>query len=125
MGFVDADGGHWDLVLTGDARALEVLGGCGVELEGLKVGKRLTVVDWRVTAAPDGSAPFIGPLRRHGSNLVLEDRTTNGLLVLEAKSSAEMATAVGDMVMVMGFVVGPHVVRVVAWSVLLENENSP
>lgn len=125
MELVDIDGKQWELILSGDARALKSLGGCGVELEGLRVGKRLSVVDWRVTAAPDGSAPFVGPLIRHGSNLVIEDRTTNGLIVLEAKSSDQMDASVGDLVMVMGFVVGPQVIRVVAWRVLLENDHHP
>ncbi len=122
VGFVDASGKQWDLGLTGDAKALESLAGCGVELEGRKAAGRLSVKDWRVTAAPDGSEPFIGPLIRRGSNLIIEDRTTKGLIVLEHRSSVEMAEVVGDMVMVMGFVVGPQVVRVVAWQVLLEQE---
>ena len=124
VGFVDASGKEWELGLYGDAKALETLAGCGVELEGRKYRGRLSVQDWRVIAATDGSEPFIGPLIRHGSNLVIQDRTTNGLIVLEHKSSADMAEVVGDMVMVMGFVVGPQVVRVVAWQVLLEEDAS-
>ena len=122
VGFVDTSGKEWELSLSGEAKALEALAGCGVELEGRRVGGRLSVQEWRVIAAPDGSEPFIGPLIRHGSNLIIQDRTTQGLIVLEHKSAAAMEAVVGDMVMVMGFVVGPQVVRVVAWQVLLEDE---
>ena len=123
--FVDSSGSEWELGLSGEARALESLAGCGVELQGRRTGRRLSVRDWRVIAAPDGSEPFIGPLIRHGSNLVIEDRNTKGLIVLEPKSAADMADVVGDMVMVMGFVVGPQVIRVVAWQVVLEQQLSP
>lgn len=122
--FVDSTGSEWELGLSGDARALKALAGCGVELQGRRTGRRLSVKEWKVTAAPDGSEPFIGPLIRHGSNLVLEDRNSKGLIVLEPKSAADMSDAVGDMVMVMGFVVGPQVVRVVAWQVVLEPDSS-
>jgi len=117
---LDSGGESWRLVLSDDSKALSALAGCGVEVEGVRSGKRLVVADWHVYAAPDGSAPFVGLLRQYGSNLVVDDRNSGTQIVLEYDSAQDLAPHAGSTVMVMGYIVGPHVVRVVAWRVLLE-----
>jgi hypothetical protein len=116
---LDAEGGRLRLVGEG-AVPLSALAGCGVELEGVRRGKALRVTDWKVTVAPDGSIPFVGPLRHHGSNLVLADQNSGGQVVLEAGSAQDLRPFAGGTVLVIGYTVGPQLVRVVAWTVLVE-----
>ena len=50
--------------------------------------------------------------------LVLEDRNTGTLLLLDQTSAAELSAHVGQVLLVMGFVIGSQEVRVVAFRVL-------
>lgn len=116
---LEAGGGRLRLVGEG-AAPLSALSGCGVEVDGMRQGRSLRVTDWKVTVAPDGSTPFVGPLRHHGANLVIADQNSGGLVVLEAESAEDLWPLAGGTVLVIGYVVGPQLVRVVAWTVLVE-----
>ena len=116
---LDNEGGRLRLVGEG-AAPLSTLAGCGVEVDGVRQGQSLRVTDWKVTVAPDGSTPFVGQLRHHGSNLVLADQNSGGLVVLEAQSAEDLWPLAGGTVLVIGYAVGPQLIRVVAWTVLVE-----
>ncbi len=108
------------LRLVVDAAHAEVsyLDGCTVEITGPQVAHRIWVREWRVLASIDGSTPYIGPLRAHGSNLVLEDRDSGFDILLEEPSAAPLWEHAGEPVMVVGLVVAPQVVRVMGWRLL-------
>ncbi|MCP4805380.1 MAG: hypothetical protein GY913_09255 [Proteobacteria bacterium] len=110
------DGGSFRLVLKPEDQILRELTDLTVEVEGRKVGKRIAVQDWSVLAAQDGSAPFLGPIRQHGANLVMEDRNSGTTVVLDG--GEELAAYAGHTVLVIGYVDAAHVIVVMGYRVL-------
>ena len=108
------------LVLDEDVRAVRSLAGCTVSLTGARFGPFVVVRDWRVTDAGDGSAPYVGPLRDAGARLLLEDRNSGMPVFLTPDAPDELRQAIGHLVLVAGYVVGPQEVRVVHFRVLAE-----
>ena len=111
-----AEGPPLNLVLDDHSALLEHLHDCTVELDGLKLGRRYRVDDWRVLAAGDGSAPFIGVIRRDGDRLLLQDHNSGATYVLTGQD--ELGAFEGRPLMVIGFVTGPQVIQVMGWRVL-------
>jgi hypothetical protein len=106
------------LVVEGDGAWLRGCEGCEVTVTGPRWMGRIWVRDYDVRKAADGSAPFVGMLRRHGSNLVLDDRTTDRPVVFDEESMALLLPHEGHPVLVVGFVVGAQMVHVVHFVVL-------
>ena len=98
-----------------DDPELHRLGGCSIEVEGARFIRRMTVRRWRVTDAGDGSQPFIGQLKRPGSQYLLEDWNTGTTLVLDGASVGALSEHVGETVLIVGFVSGTQQVSVVSW----------
>ena len=116
---VDAlSGESYRLSLSGDAAWLHDLEGSSVWVQGTRLGQKIWVGEWRVVTGADGSAPYLGWLRRHGANLVLSDRNSGAEYVFDPSSFAVLEEAAGQVVLVTGFVVGPHTLRVVDWRVV-------
>lgn len=115
---VEPEGRATRVHLTPTSEALTALEECTVAVTGPKVGRGVWARDWEVLTAADGSAPFVGRLEVRGSNLLLHDRQTGSMLVLSPESAAPLAAFNGDVVMVIGFVEGPNVIRVMGWRVL-------
>ena len=111
-------GETWELRLKGDAEWLEHLEGHSVRVSGSRWGDRIHVKEWMVLAGADGSAPYLGLLERHGANLVLNDRNSGARFVFDPTSFEAIESGVGKVVLVRGFVVGPHVLHVVDWEIL-------
>ena len=82
------------------------------------MGRRICVQDWSVVAASDGSAPFVGTLRWDGSRLLIDDRNSGATYVLEGQD--ELRVYAGQSMLVIGFVTGPQVVKVMGWRLLEE-----
>jgi len=125
VGLVEVDGARV-LLVEPDGRELRLLpgehtetfshfDGLGVRVSGRRLGGRVLVSDWTITDGGDGSAPFVGVLRRYGSHWMIDDRATGSQLILVEETVGELARHEGQLVMVAGFVVGAHRVRVVAW----------
>ncbi|HJN73143.1 MAG TPA: hypothetical protein QGF58_04320 [Myxococcota bacterium] len=113
---IEADGTRWKLEAGPDQRVLEQLEDCTLEVDGNRVGRRVVVRDWSVLAAADGSAPYLGQLRVHGNNLVLDDRNSGSTIVLE--QADQLREHEGKQVLVIGYVAAPHVVVVMGWKIL-------
>ena len=112
----EPDGSSWNLVYSPEDIELRKLEECTLEVEGRRMGRRVTVEDWRVLASAQGSTPYVGVLRQHGSNLIVEDRNSGQVVIL--KGDAKLADLVGHTVLISGFVVGPQVVQVMGVTVL-------
>ncbi len=112
---VDLAGKKYRLLLGDEGQPLRYLDGCVVDVEGHLLGRRVVVREWSVITASDGSAPFVGRLRRRGSNLVMEDRNSGSIVMLEADPALGLARWVDQPVMVVGYITGPHQVQVVAF----------
>ena len=116
---VEPTGRETPLVLQGEAQAVQALGGCTVEVEGARKPGGFTVEGWTVKDAGFGAAPFVGRLRRAGSTLYLDDRTTKTRLQIDPSRTAGLENAVGGIVLIEGVIVGRHVLKVITWRGLL------
>ncbi len=124
-GLLDVDGERLTLIeptgrmLTlypgSDDPELVYLSGCGVEIQGTQIGRRLTVRRWRVTDAGDGSQPFIGTLRRYGGQWVIDDWSTGTTLTINPDTLSGLESHDGQTVLIVGFVAGAHEVSVISW----------
>jgi hypothetical protein len=101
-----------------DAALFSDLGGCRVMVEGPRRVRTLIVRDWVVTDAGDGSAPYVGLLRREGLRWFVEDRQTGATFFLEEASLGELRDHMGRTVLITGYVTGPNTVNVVRWRLL-------
>ena len=108
------------LTATGEAKAVYQLNGCKVTLQGPAVGGRLVVHRWEVTDSGYGSTPYVGRLQRYGGNWLLADRNSGSTLVIESETLGELAMHEGDLILADGLIVGVHMLRVMAWRLLLE-----
>lgn len=115
---MEADGGALRLRLDPASAPLARLEDCTVEVQGPRVARQVLVRDWTVITAADGSAPFVGVLRVEGLQVMLDDRGSGAVLVLEESSGSALRAFDGQLVMVIGLVVAPHVVRVMGYEVL-------
>lgn len=112
---VDLQGHAYKLMLGDAGQPLRYLDGCVVDVEGPQIGRRVLVRDWQVITASDGSAPYVGRLRRQGSNLIMEDRNSGSIVVLSADPQLGMAEWIDQQVMVVGYITGAHQIQVVAY----------
>ena len=106
----------------GDADALRHLGGCTVDVSGPQLGRRLWVTEWSVVTAFDGSEPYVGVVRDYRGELALVERRSGGVFLLEAETAAPLADHREQLVMVMGFAVGPQLLQVMGYRVLEAEE---
>ncbi len=115
------DGPRYAVDLSGEGAALAGLDGCEVEVSA-RGRRRLTVLDFRVLAGPDGGQPFVGRLGTGGGSWLLDDANTGGVMTLDLDETPELAGHAGERVVVSGYVVGAQRVHVVWWSALPEGE---
>lgn len=102
----------------GEGAVLQRLERCTVAVDGPRLGGRLWVRDWDVLDAGDGAPPYVGLLRRHGGNWVIDDRHSGRAVILEPRTVGDLAQEEGRLVLVRGLVVGAQTVSVVAWRAL-------
>ena len=117
---VDDQGAKVRLQLVGEARAIENLLGCRVTIEGTRMGAQFRVAKWTVKDAGYGSEPHVGRLERVGGAWRMQDRNTGSLIELLAESLGGLAQHEGDLVLIDGIVIGPHLVQVISYRILME-----
>ena len=103
---------------SADAAVFAALQHCTLEVEGRRVGGTIYVRDWRVVDSSYGPGVFVGTIREWGSVLAVEDRNTGSTLAFAAQSGEALRPYVGQMVLVVGPVVGDRQIQVVAFRVL-------
>lgn len=112
------DGQQLRLRSEGEGRFLLGLEGCEVEVEGRGSRRKLQVRDWKVLAGPEGGQPFVGRLALGAGGLVLDDQNTGQLLGIDTEGAAPLLQAVGQVVLITGYVSGTQRIRVVDWRTL-------
>jgi hypothetical protein len=117
---VEESGAKWKLSLTGDARAIDNLLGCRVTLKGTTVARKIQVHEWSVEDSGYGSQPHVGQLKRVGGAWRMLDRNSGALLELLGESLGGLVGHDGDLVLVDGLVVGPHLIQVVSYRILID-----
>jgi len=100
------------------SEAIPYLGGCTVDVSGPQLGRTVWVRDWSVVTAYDGSEPFVGVVGRVNGMLALDDRNSGSVFLLEEDSAAPLVSYEGELVLVMGFVVGPQLLQIMGYRVL-------
>jgi hypothetical protein len=112
---LDDDGTRWRLVLDEPNREVRYLEGCLVQVNGRRFFRRLQVTDWRVIDAGDGSEPWVGRLQRYGSHWMIRDRNSGAEILLDEASVGDLVAHEGQVVLIVGYVVGAHRIHVVAY----------
>ena len=112
------DGRVWRLHPGESAPIFESATGVTVRVEGPRLGHRLWIRSWTITDGGDGSAPFVGTLRRFGSQWLVDDLNSGSTVTLVPESLGDLVEAEGRLVMISGYVVGAHRVNVVRWTLL-------
>lgn len=110
-----AEGKELRLSNAGEGSIVSGLSGCEVEVEGSRLFGRLRVEEWSVRSAPGGGQPFVGRLRLHGSNWLIDDHSTGRPVIIDLSAHPELARHQGEVVLVVGYVVGAQTVRPVHW----------
>lgn len=106
------------LVLAERDRALAQLDGHIALLEGRRAFGALRVTRWTVPQGLHGMAAWVGPLDRRGVQLGITDRNSGAYYVLDRDAWPTLSGAVGQEVLVEGYVAGPHEVKVLWYRVL-------
>jgi len=114
----------WRLSTGEHGPVLDHAAGVSVQIGGPRLGRRLWVRDWVITDGGDGSAPFVGSLRRFGSQWLIDDLNSGSTVVLVEASLGDLQLHEGSLVMVSGYVVGAHRINVVRWTLLGSSEES-
>ena len=118
---VGSEGSIDRLNLTGESVALARALGCRVEVKGRPSLGRLVVADWKIVDSGYGSEPFVGRLHTTGSAWRIQDRNSGTWVELVPESMGKLKGFEGAMVLVGGFVLGPNLVKVVSFRILMEN----
>jgi hypothetical protein len=118
------EGGEQRLVPREQDALLLWLEGVELEVSGPRLGRRLWVRDWSAGLTDGGSTPYLGRLHRYGSNWLIEDRVSGGTYQVEPATLGALAAHDGRDVMIEGFVVGAHLLRVVRWRALYAVEGA-
>ena len=114
------DGRVYKLVLTGSARPIHQLDGHLVDAWGPRVFNAVRVARWRVGDGLHGMPTWVGVLVAMGQQLGIEDVNTGVFYLLDDDAAETLRGHVGEVVLVEGYVVGPHQVRVLYYRLLEE-----
>ena len=119
---VTGEGVESRLVLEGDAEHLAWLDGHTVRLEGVRVGARVRVGDWRVESGLNGFPAWAGVLTRTRDGLGIHDVHSDVVFALDEDVTEQLAGWVGRWVLVEGYNEGVLGIRVVAFRPLFDEE---
>ena len=100
-----------------DQKYLAQLEGCQLRVISKRLGKHLWIDEWTIQDAGDGSAPFLGMLERKGLQWVMKDLNSKAIYILEDLEKYT-SPAQGEVVLVAGYIVGAHRIKVVSVRVL-------
>ena len=86
--------------------------GCILQVHGFGGNRWMVVQRYEVMDAGDGSAPFMGVVERRGVQYFLNDERSGALLRLH--SDLNLTQYEGMSILVVGYIAGPHDLRVVS-----------
>lgn len=109
------DGTTWRLVVGPDAAPLAALDGHTVTIDGQRVFGTVRVSDWRVDEGLHGMPVWVGPVQRMGAQIGVDDRNSGAFYWVDDAATRTLAAHVGEVVLLEGYVDGPHRVKVLYW----------
>jgi hypothetical protein len=107
------------LILDGDAKAIRSLLGCKITVEGRQGLGSVRVETYEVVDAGFGNRPHVGVLVRHGPAWRIHDVNSGALLELVGERVDDFNGYEGATILVNGVIVGPHMVQVMNYRILL------
>lgn len=116
------DGERYRLALeTEDARPLAHLLNHTTAIDGTRVFRVVHVTDWKVLEGLHGMPAWVGVLQEQGGRrLGIADRNSEAFYVLDEGATDVLRPELGKVVLVEGYVEGPHQVHVVYYRVLAD-----
>lgn len=116
------DGERYRLALDSeDTRPLAFLQNHTTEIDGTRVFRVVHVTDWKVLEGLHGMPTWVGVLQDQGGrNLGITDRNSDAFYVLDEGATGLLRPELGKVVLVEGYVEGPHQVHVVYYRVLAD-----
>lgn len=115
---VEPDGDSVTLVLGEGSQPIRHLEGHLVDVEGQRFMRAVRVEGWRVPEGLHGMAAWVGPLTPMGSQLGLQDRNSGGFYLLDPEAEKALARYADQVVLLEGYVDGPHRIHVLFYRVL-------
>jgi len=112
------EGRRYRLLLTEESAPLRSVDGHSVELWGQRALGAIRVADYKVGEGPHALQVWVGPLRQMGAQLGVEDRNTGAFYWLDQATQNALYDEAGGVVLVEGFVDGPHTLRVLHYRML-------
>lgn len=106
------------LRLGQDSAPLQHLEGHLADVDGVRSPLGLWVVDWKVPQGLHGMEVWVGPLGELGVQVGVQDRNSGAWYELLPDSASLLRPYVGEVVLVEGYVEGPHQIRVLSYRVL-------
>ena len=103
--------GHTVRILSPE-HDLSAFEGCILQVQGVGGNRWILAHEYEVLDAGDGSAPFMGIVERRGVQYFLNDERSGSLLRLH--SDLNLAQYEGTSIMVVGYIAGPHDLKVVS-----------
>ena len=110
------EGHEHRLLLDGPSRPIQALDGHLVEVEGRKVCRRVHVEEWRVLEGPHGLATWAGRVVAYGVQIGIEDHESGAVYFVDDLAAEKLRPYLGEIVVVEGYVDGPHRIRVLYWT---------
>jgi hypothetical protein len=115
---VEIDGTSHRLLVGPDAAPLSHLDGHTIRVEGQKVLGAVRVTDWSIQEGLHGMPVWVGPVKLMGAQVGVEDRNSGAFYWVDDAAARTLSAHAGSVVLVEGYVDGPHRVRALYWRLL-------
>jgi len=109
------DGTTYRLLVGPESAALGHLDGHTVTIDGQRAFGAVRVADWSVDEGLHGMPVWVGPVKIMGAQVGLDDRNSGAFYWVDDQAARTLQAHAGEVVLVEGYVDGPHRVRVLYW----------
>lgn len=112
---IEPDGRSTRLRLGPDSAPISALSGHLIQVDGVRSPAGLWVSDWGVAQGLHGMEVWVGTLASLGVKIGLQDRNSEMWYEVAAEDAGIFRDEVGRPVLIEGYVVGPHQIRVLSY----------
>jgi hypothetical protein len=111
-------GQSYRLILTPQSAPIHHLDGHLIDAWGPRIFRTVRVGRWTVGEGLHGMPTWVGDLVPLGEQVGIEDLNSGVLYLLDDAAAATLTPHVGEVVLLEGYVIGPHRVQVLYYRVL-------
>ena len=112
------DGRVYKLILTGGAVPIRALGGHLIDVQGPRLANAIRVGTWSVGDGLHGMPTWVGKLVVMGDRVGIQDINSGALYFVDEKAGDLLRASDDQVVLLEGYVDGPHTVKVLYYRVL-------